>query len=467
MLFTQIEFALFFLIVALFCGVVRNHRLKKVFLLAASYYFYAYWDWRFAGLLLLSSGVDYAVGFGLKRARRDRTRKALVTLSIVTNLGVLFVFKYLNFLIGPLTVALAPLGFHLETLNLILPVGISFFTFQKLSYTVDVYRRNLEPCGSFIDFALFAAFFPQLVAGPIVRAADFLPQLQQPRTMTWHRTFLGARQFILGLFKKVIIADGVSGFVDNVFAHAGAFDCTTTWLSVLAYTAQIYCDFSGYSDMAIGAARVLGYDLCRNFSHPYLATSLSDFWRRWHISLSTWLRDYLYVSLGGNRKGKYRTYANLILTMLLGGLWHGAAWTFAAWGLLHGLGLAVSRRSTEKNGQPKPTRGNRRSRVLGWIGTMLLVVIGWVVFRSQSFAAAGAMLRQMFLPASGMTWVPVFPILAVSIVAAGHMYSAMGYDLDRTLKPLAWYTPAFLFFLVWLVIVFYPKGFRPFIYFQF
>jgi alginate O-acetyltransferase complex protein AlgI len=468
MLFTQIEF--YFLIAAVFAAIlaVRNHRAQKAILLAASYYFYAYWDWRFAGLLLACTAVNHWLA-GRMEGSCPRRRKRLVTVALVYSLGVLGLFKYFNFFVDSFRTMAGIPPESGSTLDLILPVGISFYTFQTLSYTIDVYRGNLRHFRSFADFALFVAFFPQLVAGPIVRASEFLPQLETPRTLSWDRAYDGFRQFALGLFKKVFIADRLASFVDPGFDNAAALGGLTLWIVVLAYAVQIYCDFSGYSDMAIGLARAMGYDFTRNFDHPYLATSVQDFWRRWHISLSTWLRDYLYVPLGGNRRGPVRTYANLIITMVLGGLWHGANWTFVIWGAWHGAALAIDRFFSR--GKRNPATGSRHSglfsKLAGWAVTLLVVLIGWVFFRSPDLPAALTILGRMFTFADGIAWYQPFAIGVLGGIALYHALLAAGKSAWFELKPDTVRSPAILFTLIWLVIAFYPREFQPFIYFQF
>jgi alginate O-acetyltransferase complex protein AlgI len=468
MLFTQIEFFVFFAAVLATLLVVKNHRIRKRVLLVASYYFYAYWDWRFLSLILISTMVDYLVALGLARTQASRSRKALLIVSLTCNLGLLGFFKYFNFFVASLESLFGSFGLHAGTLHIVLPIGISFYTFQTLSYTIDVYRGRLEPCRNFFDFALFVAFFPQLVAGPIVRASDFLPQLQANPKPGGYDVFLGFRQFTIGLFKKVFIADHIALFVDYVFGNAGAFGAATTWLAVLAYGLQIYCDFSGYSDMAIGAARVMGYHLPTNFRLPYLATSVTDFWHRWHISLSTWLRDYLYIPLGGNRKGRRRTYVNLFVTMVLGGLWHGAAWTFVVWGAIHGLVLMAEKWLRPHLAPMLASESVRgASKVVGWFVTMLVVFTAWVFFRAASFAQAFLMLRQMYGFGSGAAW---FEPFTISVLAAMTVISILAAARILNLHRLAYdrfATPVVLFSMWWLVLVFPVEGFKPFVYFQF
>jgi alginate O-acetyltransferase complex protein AlgI len=284
---------------------------------------------------------------------------------------------------------------NLDTLGFLLPVGISFYTFQTLSYTIDVYRRRIEPTGNFIEFALFVAFFPQLVAGPIVKAREFLPQLETIKRFDWNRIETGVVLFLVGLTKKVLIADNLATLADPVFADPTAYVTRDLWLAMFCYGGQIYCDFSGYSDMAIAAACVLGYDLPRNFASPYLAVGLSDFWRRWHISLSTWLRDYLYIPLGGSRAGRLLTYRNLMITMVLGGLWHGASWTFVVWGAIHGVALIVGKMANRASGDEPAVRrmavGLRGARTAAlWLATLLTVHVAWVFFRCQPMTLVGA-----------------------------------------------------------------------------
>ncbi len=466
MLFTQAEFLVFAAVVLGLLAIVQSHRLRKLLLLLASYYFYAYWDWRFLSLVIASSLVDFTIGKRLAATLDPRRRRWLVAVSLTFNLGVLAVYKYLDFFIDSLAPLVSPLGIELRTLGLLLPIGISFYTFQTLSYTLDIYARKLEPTESLLDFATYVAFFPQLVAGPIVRAVDFLPQLLRWPRRTWMDAFFGFRCFTVGLFKKLVLADNLALFADDVFHNAGAYDCVTTWLAVLSYSLQIYFDFSGYSDMAIGVARVMGFRLNENFDFPYLARSMSDFWRRWHISLSTWLRDYLYISLGGNRGGRARTARNLAITMLLGGLWHGAAWTFVAWGLLHALALAGQRMAS-----PWLRRLHARNpwvaASIGRLATLAVVVNGWVLFRAASFEAAMAMLRQMYAPAPGIGWLFPFALFVLPATILIHVLWLKPWGRWLELPHDRWYTPIVLFTMLGCVLVFHPENYNPFLYFQF
>lgn len=468
MLFTQIEF--YFLLAAVYASVVlvKNHSAQKWILLLASYYFYAYWDWRFAGLLFSCTLVNYWVANRLERSEGIATRKCLLGIALAYSLGVLGFFKYFNFFTESFRELLGYSAEQSMALNIILPVGISFYTFQTLSYTVDVYRGELKACRQLRDLALYVAFFPQLVAGPIVRASEFLPQLETPRTLSWDRAYDGFRQFVFGLFKKVFVADQLAGFIDPAFENGAALSGATLWLAALAYAIQIYCDFSGYSDMAIGIARAMGYDFSRNFDHPYIATSIQDFWRRWHISLSTWLRDYLYIPLGGNRCGKVRVYANLMLTMLLGGLWHGASWTFVVWGAIHGMALCLDRlyrtriRNKVRNNEPK-----RLKAIFGWASTLLVVLISWTFFRAPDVSSALDILGRMFSLSSGLTWTPPFAIGVIIVFGLHHLLIALHKDQWMHLRTPTVAAITILFTMIWLVVAFYPREFQPFIYFQF
>jgi D-alanyl-lipoteichoic acid acyltransferase DltB (MBOAT superfamily) len=369
-----------------------RHVTRKALLLVASYYFYMSWNVKLVSLIAASTALDYTVGLILESSTSRRVRRGALIASLVGNLGLLATFKYANFFVDSAVVLGQRIGLHLTPveLNIVLPVGISFYTFQTLSYTIDVYRGKLPTCRNLLDFSLFVAFFPQLVAGPIVRAADFLPQLGYDKTWDRERLRRGLRLTVVGLAKKVVVADSVAIIADAVFADPGSYGLVGTWLGVVAFAVQIYCDFSGYSDVAIGVAAMLGYDIPKNFAHPYIAQSIREFWRRWHISLSTWLRDYLYIPLGGNRHGELLTYRNLMLTMVLGGLWHGAAWTFVAWGVYQGLMLSATRLGER--------RFPRLTGVDADVGlpvaaarmavTFVFVCFGWVLFRAQSFSDA-------------------------------------------------------------------------------
>src|SRR5581483_7952535 len=372
--------------------------------------------WWFPFVLIGSTCMDYIVGLGLENARDERKRRAWLLVSLAINLGVLCYFKYFNFFLASASAFLGWIGLHgsLHTLRIILPYGVSFYTFQSMSYTIEVYRRHRQAERSFLDLAFFIAFFPQLVAGPIVRAMTFLPQTKSTRVWSRDVDVRGALvQFMTGFVKKACIAESVAPFVDQYFKTPENFTALSAWIGVLFYAVQIYCDFSGYTDMAIATARLLGYELTVNFNFPYFARNVTDFWRRWHISLSTWLRDYLYISLGGNRGSLLFTYRNLLLTMLLGGLWHGAAWVFVIWGGLHGLALVVHREWLRRFGaihrKPKVVADEHVRDVeianpaLGLKGilasalTFYFVCVCWIFFRAGDLHMAKRICKQFIL----------------------------------------------------------------------
>jgi alginate O-acetyltransferase complex protein AlgI len=403
MIFTSFEFALFFAAVVLLRHWLTNFEVEKWFLLVASYLFYMSWSLPCLGLILFTSLVDYFIGLRLGKVEDPAGRKSLLVFSLILNLGVLGYFKYTNFFLDNTGSVLSLLGFKIQIphYDILLPAGISFFTFQSMSYTIDVYRRHLQPCQSCRDFLLFVAFFPQLVAGPIVRAADFLPQLLKRVRGTAVDVEAGLALFALGVVKKIVVSDQIAPHVEMIFANPGQFDAVTLLQGALGYTVQIYCDFSGYSDMAIGCARMMGYRFLDNFQMPYSAANITEFWRRWHISLSTWLRDYLYIPLGGNRHGARRTYVNLMLTMLLGGLWHGASWNFVVWGGGHGVALAVHKFWAVTVGPKIRRQGTLVKFVWDAISralTLAFVVVGWILFRAHSFGDATGMIKRI------MTW---------------------------------------------------------------
>ncbi|MFH1918966.1 MAG: MBOAT family O-acyltransferase [Planctomycetota bacterium] len=386
MLFYTDEFFIFSLILVGVLAVVTRHAPRKLVLLTASYAFYMWWNPAFILLILFSTAVDFLLGRHIEQTASRRRRTAALVASLVSNLGLLAWFKYADFFGSGMFAGLRLAGcdVHWTALNVTLPVGISFYTFQTLSYTIDVYRGRLSACRNPLDFALFVAFFPQLIAGPIVRAGDFLPQLQHPAPLCFDRR--AAFLFLRGLVKKVLIANNVAVLVDRVMSDVYAWPSWMIWLGAIGFSVQIYCDFSGYSDMAIALGRMLGYRLPRNFDRPYLARSPGEFWQRWHISLSTWLRDYLYIPLGGNRHGRWLTLRNLMVTMLLGGLWHGASWNFLLWGFLHGLALGVHRVWT----WVRPEKSEQSTRAwrlltasLSWAATQYWVLLTWLCFRLQ------------------------------------------------------------------------------------
>jgi alginate O-acetyltransferase complex protein AlgI len=402
-LFPTVTFAVFFMIVLpASWALMRHQRAWRVFILVASYVFYGWWDWRFVFLLVASTVVNHVLAVAIHHADRIPLRKSFLALAVAFDLGLLAYFKYANFF---LSTADNTLGTSWLA-NVTLPVGVSFYTFMAISYVVDTYRRELAPA-SFARFAVFQAFFPHLVAGPIVRASELLPQLERPRDP---RRVDVSRAFFLivsGLFLKVVIANHLAThLVDDVFAAPNRHSSLEVLVAVYGYAVQIFADFCGYTNIAIGVALLLGFEFPQNFNSPYAAVSLQDFWRRWHMTLSRWLRDYLYISLGGNRKGRLLTYRNLILTFLLGGLWHGAAWTFVVWGGIHGSWLALER-----------ALGFRPvSRVGMWAGrvvTFHVVCFAWIFFRADSFSRAGQVLERLVT-----AWGQASPLVTTSVVLA-------------------------------------------------
>ena len=396
MVFNSLVFVLFFAIVLVLHSLPFSWKVKKIHLLLASYLFYAAWNPPFVILLWLSTAVDWFAARGLAQADRPWQRRAWMLLSVAVSLGLLCYFKYGHFLIENFAHLAALAGFHYSPphSSIVLPIGISFYTFATMSYTLDIYLRRARPARNFLDYALFVTFFPHLVAGPIMRPTELVPQFEVPHQATPNQLRFGLALMTLGLFEKVVLADGFLGpVVDQVYNGRTVPGFVDAWVGTLAFSGQIFCDFAGYSITAIGAALCLGFALSDNFRFPYAAIGFTDFWRRWHITLSAWLRDYLYIPLGGNRHGAARTYFSLMATMLVGGLWHGASWTFVIWGGLHGLYLLVERllRGSFRGYRPGPAA----AAGLGTV-TFLLVNIAWVFFRAKTFHEALTVLRGMF-----------------------------------------------------------------------
>jgi alginate O-acetyltransferase complex protein AlgI len=469
MLFVELRFFLFFAVVLATYWSIPSNNGRKWLILAASYYFYGSWDWRFAGMLAGLSIADWYFALCIERSDTQRTRKLFVYSSVAMNLAVLGFFKYFHFFVA------SAIGFgslfrvHLDqpTLKIILPIGVSFFTFQSLSYTIDVYRREIPAVHNLRDYMMFASFFPQLVAGPIVRPKYFVPQMREKRSVTLHEVQGCLYLFLLGFLKKTALADNISPYVDRVFAapaHFGSVaSITATWL----YATQIFCDFSGYSDMAIAVAGLLGYKLALNFDAPYLSVSIQDFWRRWHISLSFWIRDYIYISLGGSRmRNRWLVYRNLLITMLAGGLWHGAAWTFVAWGGAHGTAQVVHqefRRSLPAEERHEPWRS-----VLGWFLTLNFVCLFWIVFRATSFRDAWLLIeRYCFVVRRGTETLPLWLMFLPLGLLLGQLLMRRSLIGERfTGARLVVFAP--IYGALWaFALAMAPLGYRPFIYFQF
>ena len=402
MLFNSIPFLFFLpLVFCLYWFLFqRNLRLQNILLIVASYVFYAWWDWRFLGLIVLSSGVDYWCGKNIDGDQSSRNRKLWLWLSLGVNLGILGFFKYYNFFIDSFAnlFALDPSAF---TLNIILPVGISFYTFQTMSYTIDIYRGKIKACKDPFAFFAFVSFFPQLVAGPIERAKNLLPQFEVKRKFEYHLATDGLRQMLWGFFKKLVIADNCAPIVNVIFANYGTSSTPSLWLGAILFSFQIYCDFSGYSDIAIGTARLFGVNLKQNFAFPYFSRDVAEFWRRWHISLSTWFRDYLYIPLGGSQGKTLMVIRNVFIIFLVSGLWHGANWTFVAWGSIHAflfLPLILTKSNRKNLDSINPDKNNILGYIFRMILTFALVTIAWVFFRAPSITVAFEYILGMFIP---------------------------------------------------------------------
>jgi alginate O-acetyltransferase complex protein AlgI len=496
MLFVEFRFLEFFAVVFSIYWILQSNTLRKALLLIASYFFYASFffgaeplstktlppGWWFPVLLAASTSVDFFIGLLLDRTPDGASRRIFLCVSLVVNIGVLVYFKYAGFLLESVGGFLAWLGLPSSphTLKILLPVGLSFYTFQSMGYTIEVYRRHRPAERKLLNLATFVAFFPQLVAGPIVRAAAFLPQLDEKRN--WQDVDVrGALvQFMGGFVKKAVVSNGVEPFVDQYFANPYNFDSRSAIAAVLLYAVQIYCDFSGYTDMAIACARLLGYELTPNFNFPYFSTSVADFWRRWHISLSTWLRDYLYISLGGSRGSKAFVCRNLLVTMILGGLWHGSRWTFLIWGALHGVALIVHRSWAQITAPWKSIRESPIASMVFAAATFCFVCICWIFFRSADLAKPMSfedLSRAMFILKRCVGW---------GARASRHVRSldprlfivfaglALVHWLNFRRVFATWWRrlPAPLFALGYgclseLILLFMPVKYAPFIYFQF
>jgi alginate O-acetyltransferase complex protein AlgI len=471
MVFNSLTFLVFFACVLGLHSLPLSWKTRKINLLLASYLFYSAWNPPFVILLWISTVVDWYAAQGLVRSQRQAARRAWMLLSVVANLGMLVYFKYGQFLLDSFSALVASVGitYHPAHYDIVLPVGISFYTFATMSYTLDVYLRRAAPAQSFLDYALFVTFFPHLVAGPIMRPTELVPQFATPRRASAQQLRFGLALMTVGLFNKVVLADSfLSQAVERVYDSGAKPGLLDAWMGTLAFSGQIFCDFAGYSTTAIGAALCLGFAMPDNFRFPYAAVGFSDFWRRWHITLSSWLRDYLYIPLGGNRHGPRRTYAALMTTMLLGGLWHGANWTFVAWGGLHGVYLSLERvlRARFVNYRPGP---------LAFVGlgvlTYALVNLTWVFFRAKTFTRAWSVLRGMAGTNAGATpLLSTFRLATVGMIVAGILVTH-AYMRSRTLESVIARVPPLVIGVLWgamlLAIVAAQGDGSAFIYFQF
>ncbi|MDM3871047.1 MBOAT family O-acyltransferase [Porticoccus sp. W117] len=473
MLFNSLTFIVFFAIVLLLHYMPFSWRQKKFNLLLASYLFYAAWNPPFVILLWISTLVDWHVAKWLYVEKVQSRRRLLLVLSLATNLGILGFFKYGDFLLHNWQAFMGLFGidYQVPDWSIILPVGISFYTFQTMAYSLDIYLNRAKPAKNFLDFALFVTFFPQLVAGPIVRPTHLIPQFEKARKATKSMFIWGLGLITLGMFQKVVIADGaLAPASDAVFGSDAVLSFSDAWLGTLAFAGQIFSDFAGYSTTAIGVGLTLGFSLPTNFRFPYAAIGFSDFWRRWHISLSTWLRDYLYIPLGGNKRGPVRTYINLMATMLLGGLWHGASWTFVVWGGLHGLYLAVERwlKATFKGAQIAKTI---LFRIFLALVTYFFINITWVFFRAQSFDKAFSMVKSMFgFNPDGtnvLATVYIVQVLVVTIAMVAIHWRMRDTSVEAVVQKAPWPLVGVVWGLMLFFIIITQGGGDAFIYFQF
>ena len=471
MIFTELRFLAFFALVFAVHWALRGLVARKVWLTAASYFFYGCWDWRFLSLILASTVVDWFAGKHIAANEDQAVRKRWLMLSLVANIGLLATFKYLGFFVDSAVdlCALAGIDVARPTLEIVLPVGISFYTFQTLSYSLDIYYRRLEPARSFLDLAFFVAFFPQLVAGPIVRARDFLPQLARGRRFFEHVPVREcAILFFVGYFKKGVVSDNISPLADRFFTDPTQFDAFGAWAALLCFSVQLYCDFSGYSDMAIACAGLLGYQLCLNFDYPYFSPNLRHFWRRWHVSLSSWFNDYVYIPLGGSRGPRWFAYRNTFLSMLLAGLWHGPAWNFVLWGAYHGIALVVYQEIWRWRGGPEPSQ-NPLLRFISTAFTFWVVAVSMVFFRAADMTNFSESMASLFTGAgSGRRelggWIPYGLFAGLGLLHWAGQRKIFRGLLERTPN---WAFAMGCGAVAALLLAFMNANVRPFIYFQF
>ena len=482
MIFTSLSFAIFLPIVFILYWFITNKSIgsQNILLLVSSYFFYACWDWRFLFLLIFSTLLDYYTGIKMSNAKKQHIRRKWFWLSISVNIGFLGVFKYYNFFAATFEDAVSQFGFHVNpwTLKVILPVGISFYTFHGLSYVIDIYKNRIKPERNFIDYSVFVSFFPLLIAGPIERATHLLPQIQKERVFDYSKAIDGLRQILWGLFKKIVIADNCARFADFAFNNSTQYAGSTLVLGALFFTFQIYCDFSGYSDIAIGTARLFGIDLLRNFAFPYFSRDVAEFWRRWHISLSTWFRDYLYIPLGGSKGGALIKVRNTFIIFLVSGFWHGANWTFIIWGFLHALYIMPSIIfNTNRNNLDIVAQGKYLPtfKELLSIGiTFILTVFAWIVFRSKNLNHAIQYISSIFT--KSLFHVPsklVFNIPTLFFLFLFLIIEWKGREHQYAIQTLALKWPLLgrwsFFGSLILIILYYSfsESVQQFIYFQF
>jgi len=483
LLFNSLDFAIFLPIVFLLYWFVtqKNLKLQNALIVLASYVFYGWWDWRFLSLIIFSTVVDYLIGQRLRTEDKQSKRKVLLWTSIIVNLGFLGFFKYYNFFLENFANAFSLFGMQINanSLNIILPVGISFYTFQTLSYTIDVYRKKLEPTKDFVAFSAFVCFFPQLVAGPIERANNLLPQFYKKRTFEYHKATDGMRQILWGLFKKVVIADNCAEFANQIFNNSADMNGSSLVLGAIFFTFQIYGDFSGYSDIAIGTSRLFGFDLKQNFATPYFSRDIAEFWRRWHISLSTWFRDYLYIPLGGSRGGTWMKVRNTFVIFLVSGFWHGANWTFIIWGALNAiyfLPLLLTNNNRKNLGIVAEGKLLPSLRELfAMLTTFTLTLLAWIFFRaenlSHAFSYIGGVFSKSIISLPNFSGNKMSAFMTLCILAFSILVEWFGRDSDFAIQNLGsswkrYFRYCFYYILIILIFLFMGEE-QEFIYFQF
>jgi len=478
MLFNSIDFAIFLPIVFVLYWFFtnRNLKLQNILIVLSSYVFYGWWDWRFLSLIFFSTLVDYLVGVGLSKENNKNKRKILLWTSITVNLGLLGFFKYYNFFLDNFVAAFSFFGNDIKasSLNIILPVGISFYTFQTLSYTIDVYKRKLEPTKDFIAFSAYVSFFPQLVAGPIERATHLLPQFYKKRFFNYTLAVDGLRQILWGLFKKIVIADNAAEYANLIFNNSSDYSGSTLVLGALFFTFQIYGDFSGYSDIAIGTSRLFGFDLMRNFDFPYFSRDIAEFWRRWHISLSTWFRDYLYIPLGGSKGGTWMKVKNTFIIFIVSGFWHGANWTFIVWGALNAIYfLPLLLTNNNRNNLETVAKGKllpNLKEISFMFLTFALTVFAWIFFRAENIEHAFSYISEIF--SSSLFTIPeIRPRNIILLIIVFILIEWIGRENQYAISQLGikWKRPLryAMYYAIILTILWFGGKEQQFIYFQF
>jgi len=482
MLFNSLDFAIFLPIVFLLYWFVaeKNLKLQNALIVIASYVFYGWWDWRFLSLIIFSTVVDYTIGQKLRNEKEQSKRKIFLWTSIIVNLGFLGFFKYYNFFLDNFVDAFSLFGMNINAnrLNIILPVGISFYTFQTLSYTIDVYKKKLEPTLDFIAFSAFVCFFPQLVAGPIERAKNLLPQFYKKRAFEYHKAVDGMRQILWGLFKKIVIADNCAEFSNHIFNNSADMSGSILVFGAIFFTFQIYCDFSGYSDIAIGTSRLFGIDLKQNFATPYFSRDIAEFWRRWHISLSTWFRDYLYIPLGGSRGGAWMKARNTFAIFLVSGFWHGANWTFIIWGALNALYfLPLLLTNNNRKNLGVVAEGKRLPsfrELFAMLSTFTITVFAWIFFRAENLNHAFSYIHNIFskslfsLPEFAYRNDALITLCLIIVFLSVEWFGRQDkYGFEKTLLKVKEKYRVIIYLIIMMMLLYFSNNSQDFIYFQF